>query len=84
MQTEAKTIDRLADFTTDRRVLMLSLLAVLIGAISAGVAWVLVQLIALITNLAFYQRLSLDFTSPSENRLGGCQDAAKRFWTVAR
>lgn len=43
MQTEAKTVDRLADFTTDRRVLLLSFMAVLIGAISAGVAWVLMQ-----------------------------------------
>ncbi len=48
--------DQLADFTQDRRVLPLSGLAAVIGALSAGVAWILVKLIALITNLAFHQR----------------------------
>jgi CIC family chloride channel protein len=46
--------DRLADFRTDRRVLVLSALAVPIGVISALVAKGLLWLIALITNLAFF------------------------------
>lgn len=62
--------DRLADFTTDRRVLLLSAVAVLIGALSAVVAWVLVWLISVITNLAFFQRLSSASLSPSANQLG--------------
>jgi hypothetical protein len=46
--------DRLADFTRDRRVMVLSLMALAIGLISAVVAYALVWLIAVITNLSFY------------------------------
>ena len=46
--------DRLADFTRDKRVLILSLMALIVGAISAVVAYVLVWLIAVITNISFY------------------------------
>src|SRR4051812_39191190 len=62
--------DRHADFTRDKRVLLLSLMALFIGAISAVVAEVLVWLIAVITNLAFYQRFSPVFQSPEHHRLG--------------
>src|SRR6478672_13056093 len=62
--------DRLADFTRDKRVLILSTMALFIGAISAVVAFILVWLIAVITNLAFYQTRSSVFRSPSENHLG--------------
>ena len=48
----------LSDFSTDRRVLLLSLLAVPIGAIGAVVAKFLLWLIAVITNAAFFLRLS--------------------------
>jgi H+/Cl- antiporter ClcA/CBS domain-containing protein len=62
--------DRLADFTRDKRLIVLSLLALVIGAISALVAAALVWLIAVITNLAFYQRFSSVFQSPERHRLG--------------
>ena len=62
--------DRLADFTQDRRVLILSLMAVVIGALSAVVAKILVWLIAVITNLVFYQSYSSEFQSPANHRLG--------------
>src|ERR1043165_5029961 len=62
--------DRLADFTRDKRVIILSLMAVIIGAISAVVAEILVWLISVITNLAFYQRFSSVFQSPDHHRLG--------------
>src|SRR5262249_47553623 len=62
--------DRLADFTRDKRVLVLSVMALFIGAISAVVAYALVWLIAVITNLAFYQRFSCVFQSPDHNHLG--------------
>ncbi|HYK42040.1 MAG TPA: chloride channel protein [Thermoanaerobaculia bacterium] len=62
--------DRLGDFSTDRRVLFLSLLAILVGALGALVAKALVWLIALITNLAYFQRLSTAAVSPSQNTLG--------------
>jgi H+/Cl- antiporter ClcA/CBS domain-containing protein len=62
--------DRQADFTRDKRVLVLSLMALIIGAISAVVAYVLVWLIAVITNISFYQRFSSAFQSPEKNHLG--------------
>src|SRR3954469_9520126 len=62
--------DRLADFTRDKRVLILSLMAVVIGALSAVVAKVLVWLIAIISNLVFYRTLSSEFLSPVNHRLG--------------
>jgi len=62
--------ERLADFTTDRRMLLLSAMAVVVGAISALVAYVLLWLIAAITNLAFYHRFSALPAVPQGNHLG--------------
>jgi H+/Cl- antiporter ClcA len=69
-ETAERIEDRLADFTRDKRILLLSLMAVVIGAISALVAKALVWLIAVITNLTFYQRFSSDFISPTNHHLG--------------
>lgn len=62
--------ETLADFTTDLRVLRLSAMAIVIGAASALVATVLLKLIGLFTNLAFYQRVSFTLVSPANNHLG--------------
>ncbi len=62
--------DRLADFTRDKRVLTLSAMALVIGAASAVVAWVLVWLIAVITNVSFYGHWSSVFQSPDHHHLG--------------
>lgn len=62
--------DDLADFSTDRRVLLLSAMASLIGVIGAVVACALIWLIAAITNLAFYQRWSAAPAVPQGNHLG--------------
>ncbi len=62
--------DELADFSTNRRVLLLSGMALVIGAISSLVAYVLIWLIAAITNLAFYHRLSAIPTIPQGHHLG--------------
>lgn len=62
--------DRLADFTRDKRILLLSLMAVVVGVLSAVVAKALVWLIAVFTNLTFYQRFSSDFVSPTNHHLG--------------
>ena len=62
--------DDLSDFHRDSRVLLLSLMAVVIGVISALIAYALVVLIGLITNLSFYHRLSTAFLSPGSNHLG--------------
>src|ERR1041385_4507430 len=68
--TAQRVEDQLADFTRDRRILLLSLMAVVIGALSALVAKVLVWLIGFFTNITFYQRFSADLTSPANNHLG--------------
>ena len=62
--------DRLADFTRDKRVVVLSGMALIIGALSAVVAYVLVWLIAVITNVAFYRHFSPVFRSPDHHHLG--------------
>jgi H+/Cl- antiporter ClcA/CBS domain-containing protein len=66
----SSTKDSLSDFTTDLRVLRLSALALVIGAVSAVVGWVLVWLIAAITNLAFFHRFSTEHVTPQEAHLG--------------
>ncbi|HZR19744.1 MAG TPA: chloride channel protein [Verrucomicrobiae bacterium] len=66
-----ETGDRLADFRTDTRVVLLSALAVPIGLISALVAKGLLWLIAAITNLAFFLRFSASPALPQDHHLGG-------------
>jgi CIC family chloride channel protein len=48
--------DRLRDFTADGQLLVLSAMAVVVGSLGAGAAWCLLRLIALFTNLAYFQR----------------------------
>ncbi len=66
----AKAGAELADFSTNRRVLLRSAMALLIGAISSVVAYVLIWLIAVITNFAFYQRFSAAAAVPQGHHLG--------------
>ncbi|AIF48329.1 chloride channel protein [Dyella japonica] len=58
-----------------RRVLWICFLAMLLGSVVAGVARLLTALIGLVTNLAFYGRISTEFSSPAGNHLG--------LWVVA-
>jgi chloride channel protein, CIC family len=58
------------DFRTDKRMILLCVLALPIGAIGAVVAKLLLWLIALITNLVFYFRLSSANVTPEGNHLG--------------
>ncbi|HET9949238.1 MAG TPA: chloride channel protein [Longimicrobiales bacterium] len=60
----------LGDFTSTRSVLRLVPLAAVIGVVSAVVALALLDLIALITNLAYYQRFSLEAVPPGGHALG--------------
>jgi H+/Cl- antiporter ClcA/CBS domain-containing protein len=60
----------LGDFTTDWRVLPISLLAVAIGLISSVVAWALLRLIGLFTNLFYYHRWQTALVSPAGSPLG--------------
>ncbi|HVI28513.1 chloride channel protein [Hansschlegelia sp.] len=66
---------RLGDFTTDRRVLALIVMAALVGVGGAGAAWVLLRAIALVTNLIWFQRLDAGSAS-----LAG---ASPGLWMVA-
>jgi CIC family chloride channel protein len=62
--------ETLGDFTTTPRAITISGLAIGIGLVSAGVAWALLKLIALSTNLFFFQRWSTVTVSPANNQLG--------------
>jgi len=53
--------------TTPRRITYLSALAVVIGALSAGAAWILIKLIGFLTNLFLFGRV--EFSLPSMSAL---------------
>ena len=60
----------LSDFSTNPRVLLLTALALVIGAAGALVAQALLWLIAVITNLAFCHRLAATPVTPQGHQLG--------------
>jgi CIC family chloride channel protein len=60
----------LGDFTTTFRVIPISGLAVVIGAVAAYVALGLLRLIGLFTNLFFFGRATTTLISPAGNHLG--------------
>src|SRR5262245_56104441 len=60
----------LGDFTTPWRTVKLVPLAVVIGGLGAFVALALLDLIAAITNLAYFGQWSLELRSPAANQLG--------------
>jgi chloride channel protein, CIC family len=66
----AEALGRLGDFTTSPRVILISLLALVIGAIGAFVALALLKFIGIFTNLFFFQRWGTDLISPVGNHLG--------------
>ncbi|HZR43609.1 MAG TPA: chloride channel protein [Ktedonobacteraceae bacterium] len=61
---------KLGDFTMKPRVLFISLLAIVVGVLSAFVALILLRLIGLFTNLFFFQRWDTTLVSPTGNTLG--------------
>jgi H+/Cl- antiporter ClcA len=58
------------DFTVDLRLLWIAALAVVIGAVCTLVAVLLLGLIALFTNLFYFQQLSVELRSPAGSSLG--------------
>ena len=60
----------LGDFTVSKRVIPISLLAILIGILSTFVAFWLLKLIGFFTNLFYFGRLSTAMVSPDGNHLG--------------
>ncbi len=67
--------EELGDFTATARLLPISLLAVLIGLVASGVAWLLLKLIGFFTNIFYYGRIDTALSSPAANHLG--------IWAVA-
>ena len=62
--------ERLGDFTTDRRVLVLAAMAAIVGVAAAVVAAGLLRLIDLITQIAFHGRFSFSPAAPFGHHLG--------------
>lgn len=63
------------DFTTDSRVLVLTGMAVIVGTGGALAAWVLVNLIALVTNIIWFGHFSIATSAPAT--------AGRSLWMVA-
>jgi H+/Cl- antiporter ClcA/CBS domain-containing protein len=70
MSVRKSVLKDLGDFTTTGRVIPISLMAVAIGILGAGVAWMLLKLIGFFTNLFYYHRIATSFISPVNNPLG--------------
>jgi H+/Cl- antiporter ClcA len=67
----AQTAGRaLGDFTASAQLLRLVLVAVVIGALSAGISIALLDMIGFVTSLVYYQRVSVRLVSPDANTLG--------------
>ncbi|CEG10237.1 H(+)/Cl(-) exchange transporter ClcA [Afipia felis] len=58
MSRSSNVAPRLGDFTADKRVLVLVAMALLVGSGGAASAWVLLHMIALVTNLVWLQTFS--------------------------
>jgi H+/Cl- antiporter ClcA len=63
-------LGKLGDFTTGPHLLVISLIALCLGAVSAFLAVLLLGLIGFFTNLFFFGRLSTELVSPAGNNLG--------------
>jgi H+/Cl- antiporter ClcA len=66
MSSRPTDLRHLGDFDVTPRLLAITAFALPIGALSAGVAWCLLRLIGLITNLVFYQRVGTALVAPGE------------------
>jgi len=66
----SQSLNALGDFTTTAQVIPISLLAIAIGLVASYVAWFLLKLIGLFTNLFYYQRIDTALSSPAGNHLG--------------
>ncbi len=60
----------LRDFTADKRLLVLSAMAIVVGTGGAAAAWALLHLIYIVTNLAYYGRLSGTNVDPGGSPFG--------------
>ncbi|MEG0882875.1 MAG: chloride channel protein [Janthinobacterium sp.] len=62
--------DTRRDFDGQARLILISGLAVVVGALSTVTAWVLLRAIHFFSNLFFFQKFSTGFTSPAGHALG--------------
>ncbi len=60
----------LGDFTATPAILRLVPVAVLVGALGAGISLALLAMIGVFTNLFYYQRIDFHLVSPNANTLG--------------
>lgn len=67
---EDTTERTLRDFTTTPAILRLVPLAIVVGALAAGISLALLDMIGFFTNLFYYQRISVTLVSPNANTLG--------------
>lgn len=65
-----KPLEELGDFTTTFQVIPISVMAIFVGFIASLVAWLLLRLIGIFTNLFYYQRWDTALSSPAGNHLG--------------
>jgi hypothetical protein len=70
--------DSLGDFTTTPSILRLVPLAIVIGALGAGISLALLDMIGFFTNLFYYQRISVHLVSPNANTLGNCSGGSRK------
>jgi H+/Cl- antiporter ClcA len=67
---KTKHSPELGDFTANTRVIPISLMAIAIGLLSTYVAYILLKLIGLFTNLFYFGRWQTTLVSPAGNHLG--------------
>ena len=67
---KAEASDTLRDYSATNRMLVISGLAAILGGAGAVLAWVLLGLIRLATNIFYFHRLSFVDVSPANNTLG--------------
>ncbi|MEB2311106.1 MAG: chloride channel protein [Sorangiineae bacterium] len=60
----------LGDFTTTPRVLSITLIALPIGVLGTGIAWALLRLIGIITNLMFFGRFGTELSPIQDHTVG--------------
>jgi chloride channel protein, CIC family len=62
--------EQLGDFTVTRRLIPISLLAIIVGFVASLVAWLLLKLIGFFTNIFYFGRVDTALTSPAGKHLG--------------
>ena len=68
--SHAESASRLRDYSATNRMLFISGLAAVLGGAGAVLAWALLGLIRLATNIFYFHSLSFANTSPADNKLG--------------